>query len=152
MSQLTVVGVRDISVWKEADIYFIEKIKFCPKPNTTSWRHIGDTRVMVYSPWFPGIQLLVLVTIKCPTTIFRWWLTRELSCHCIVLYLANQSLTDFSSIGFASRMSLWLFTHTRFLVALRTENVGQGSYVGYVVSLWRIHGKCKFQIVPYLKG
>jgi len=28
MSQLTVVvGVKDISVWQEADMYFIEKIK-----------------------------------------------------------------------------------------------------------------------------
>jgi hypothetical protein len=36
MSQLTVAGVKDISVWQEADMYFIEKIKFCPKPNTIS--------------------------------------------------------------------------------------------------------------------
>lgn len=26
MSQLTVVGVKDISVWQDADLYFIEKI------------------------------------------------------------------------------------------------------------------------------
>ena len=47
MSQLTVVGVKDISVWQEADMYFLEKIKFCPKPNAISWRHIGDMRVVV---------------------------------------------------------------------------------------------------------